>query len=323
MTKKLNVVIYTGGYDTGGQGYRLKRAFDMYYPEEFNVRSVHSSDNYFHYPSDLIYRPREVYPIFQAADVIHMRNGLEGLKRLRPDALEGGVGLVCHWHGTRFRTEHKTLHPQVAAAGATQIVSTIDLALLESGLTWLPSPINMDAMWRIKANAKERAKDAPIRVAHAPTNRLIKSTAEVMDAILTVNTRSHPIVLDLIEKQRWATVLERKALADIYVDQLKLGYGNNALEAWAMRIPVIAGVSDPLVHQVMLETFRDIPFFEASQYSIAARLEEMATDSDLRSQWADMGLEHVARFHDDRKVAEQLAGIYRTAYERKVAHAAG
>lgn len=318
----LNVVIFSHGNDTGGQGYRLKRAFDRYYPDEFKVRSIHSSDSYFQYPMDIPYTPRIATGLFAEADIIHMRNGLEGLKRLRPDAYDGKVGLVCHWHGSRFRSEHKRLFPEVASTGAIQLVSTVDLGILESGLTWLPSPVDMAEMEVLVHASGHQTEGKPIRVVHAPTDRKIKATAELIKAITDLSVRL-PIELDLIERKPWREVLVRKAKGDIYMDQLDLGYGNNSLEAWALGLPVVAGVADPWVRNVMLQIFGDIPFFESSRKNLARDLEDLATDRDLRAQWAALGYDHVKRFHEEKVVVDQLAGIYRMAYERKVANAHG
>lgn len=306
-----NVVLFTAGYDTGGQGFRIKRAFDRWQAREFSVRSIHTLGSYFQYPADLAYHPSTAQPLFDAADVIHMRNGLEGLKRLRPAALEGRVGLICHWHGTRFRQEHAVLARETAQKGAKQLVSTVDLTLLAPDLTWLPSPIDV---YEMSSYRSPLDPDNPIRVAHSPTNRVVKGTQHVMDAVQGLYRRGLAIELDLIERKPWAYVLQRKAKADIYVDQLELGYGNNALEAWAMGIPVIAGVSDPAVRDAMLERFGTLPFYEATPETLTERIAELATDSALRSHWGMLGNLFVHEFHEESKVAALLSEIYRDAY---------
>jgi glycosyltransferase involved in cell wall biosynthesis len=313
----ISVIIFTAGHDTGGQGYRLKRAFDRYYPDEFSVRSVHSAVSYFKYPSDIEYRSRDAAAIFGKADVLHMRNGLEGLKRLRPEALEGKVGLISHYHGTRFREEHEALSAKDREVGAIQLVSTVDLLDLEPNLVWLPSPIDVFELKNVRDSALIDL-EAPIRVCHAPTNRKVKSTQAVLDAILRLNcTIGLPIELDLVEKQPFERVLQRKACSDIYVDQLNLGYGNNALEAWAMGLPVVAGVKSVRVRALMGEIFGQIPFYEADEGNLAEKLAELATDVHLRLQWGHIGYDHTMRFHDEKKVADQLASLYRAALEQR------
>lgn len=306
---KLKVVIFTANFDTGGQGWRIKNAFDKY-DLGVEVRSIHTSETYFNYPSDLRYRePEKIYELFADADVVHMRNGVEGLKRLlsRRSNNRPAPGVVVHYHGSRFREAHRELHAASAALGATELVSTIDLKLLEPGLIWLPSPHDLHGL----ANLRVLKGHPAVRVAHAPTDRAVKSTARVMEAADNLFRKGVPLLFDLIERTPWIEAMKRKAQADIYVDQLNLGYGNNAVEAWAMGIPVVAGVADPIVREEMIKAWGYLPFYEASEANLEERLGELATDPDLRHHWGEVGRQFVETYHDDHTVARSLAFIYR------------
>ena len=46
----------------------------------------------------------------------------------------------------------------------------------------------------------------------------------------------------------------RKGRADVFVDQMILGYGCNAIEAWGMGIPVIAGVDPEKAPSIIMQT---------------------------------------------------------------------
>ena len=319
--RPIEVVLFIAGYDTGGQGYRIKRAFDKYYSEEFHVRSVHTQSTYSHFPHDLEYRARDIVDLMAKADVLHMRNGFEDLGRLRPGALEPSspTGLVLHYHGTKFRANHATMAPAAAGLGAVQIASTIDLTMLEPGILWCPAPFDIVEIGAYRLVAEARGGQ-PIRAAHAPTDRYVKSTKKIMDAVSHLFHERHlSIELDLIERKSWDEVLRRKAASDIYIDQLRLGYGNNAVEAWCMGLPVVAGLDDPAVRSQMLKTFKtgSLPFYEANEVNLAARLAALVTDADLRLYWGQAGLAHVMKFHYDRYVADLLAGVYREALDRK------
>jgi hypothetical protein len=321
----IKVVLFTSAFDTGGQGWRIKRAFDRYCPD-FLVRSIHTDESYFAYPHDLRYRagPEFSYKLTEEADVLHFRNSFGGLKRLRASGKP--VGLVLHHHGTKFRQEHETLSRDARERGAIQLASTIDLAILEPDVAWLPAPFDLvelaalrtaavQASWSAAGTAPQ-AQPRPIRVAHAPTNRSVKSTLVVMKAVGLLAEAGLPIVLDLIERTPYAVCLARKAKADILIDQLELGYGNSAIEAWGMGIPVIAGVSSSAARNAMKAAWRDLPFYEATETSLVQRLAELATDSTLRSHWGAVGLAHAQKFHDEGTVAKQLAVVYRLAMER-------
>jgi glycosyltransferase involved in cell wall biosynthesis len=245
-----------------------------------------------------------------------MRNSLSGLKRLVGQRDNTPFGLVFHHHGTRFRSAHHEVWLEGQRAGALQVASTIDLTILEDGVEWLPSPFDIAYLMSLRMSAlKTKPEHAPFRVAHAPTDRTKKSTAALMDAILELNRRGIPTVLDLIERRPNDYCLARKAKADVYFDQLHLGYGNNAVEAWGMVVPVVAGVDDGPVAEAMLDRWGGLPFYRATESTIAARLAELATDKELRDYWAAIGYKHALTYHDSQVVAARLAGYYNTAME--------
>lgn len=309
----INVVLFTSTFDTGGQGWRIKRAFDRYQSPEFSVRSIHTAEAYFDYPHDVRYMAGQehTYGLTEAADVLHFRNHFGGLKRLRASGRP--VGLILHHHGTKFRGEHAVLAAEAREKGAIQLVSTLDLTVLEHDVTWLPSLFDVSELANLRLAAEAKRLPGPIRIAHSPTNRTVKSTNLVLEAVQKLANSGLNVVLDLIERKSYADTLSRKAKADILVDQLHLGYGNSAIEAWGMGIPVVAGVADGRAREVMLEAWGHLPFYEATPANLAERLAELATDADLRSHWGEIGRNHVWQFHDERKVSDLLATHYHNA----------
>ena len=151
----------------------------------------------------------------------------------------------------------------------------------------------------------------PVRIAHAPTDRGIKSTAAFLEATEQLKAEGHPIEVDLIEGVPWSECLARKAKADVYFDQVKLGYGCNSIEAWGMGIPVIAGGA-PSTLEEMQSRFGELPFYVADEDTIYDALKAM-TDKDTRDEYGQRGLRHVQRFHDDAKVVAQLQDVYTRA----------
>ena len=78
-------------------------------------------------------------------------------------------------------------------------------------------------------------------VAHGPTNREVKGTAQVIAAVDALRAEGVPVRLDLIEgvtaTRRWRA----SRAADVIVDQLRLGwYGGLAVEGMALGRPVLA-----------------------------------------------------------------------------------
>jgi hypothetical protein len=91
-----------------------------------------------------------------------------------------------------------------------------------------------------------------------------------------------------------------------------------------MGIPVIAGVNPSEAVGVsktyarrikwrMRQVWGELPFLEASERTLEARLEALIRDPELRTKWGAKGRAHVERFHDESKVVAQLQDIYRSA----------
>lgn len=306
----INVVIFAHLYDTGGQGYRIKKAFDRYQPG-YAVRAIHTQESYFNYPYDLRRTDGRVPDLFKKSDVVHVRNDTAGVAHYLSDY--GTRGLLVHHHGTIFREGHADLWPKFNALDAVQAASTLDLTMLEPSVWWLPSPYDLEELSRFRS---PRPLDSKFRIAHAPTNRAVKSTGTLIAAVTELQRLGIPVVLDLMEKQTWSSVLVRKAKADIYVDQLTLGYGNNAVEAWGLGIPVVAGVRSPAVKDLMIKAWGRLPFYEATEATLVDRLVELYEDLELRKYWAEVGWQHVVEHHDDETVVQGLVSLYTEALRK-------
>jgi glycosyltransferase involved in cell wall biosynthesis len=154
-----------------------------------------------------------------------------------------------------------------------------------------------------------------VLIVHAPTNRSVKSTDLFLEAIERLQDEGLPVEVDIIEHRPWRECLERKAKADIYFDQIKLGYGCNALEVWAMGIPVVAGADDRTLDE-MERRFGQLPFYHATEDTIYDALKELVESPELRERYGQIGQQYVRTHHDYPVVVEQLKGIYARALEK-------
>lgn len=279
------------GADTGGTGWNLKRAFDEH-STKITFRSCAKKTNYINYQHDLDWT--QARSEWRRANVVHLHNTLRTMR-----LFGNSKPFVLHHHGTHFRTNSETLNRDVAASGGRGVVSTLDLLRFGDGLTWIPQAHRVDIR---EPQISRRTKK--IRVGHAPTNRAVKDT----DAFLAACERLgvEPV---LIEGQSWADCLALKATCDVLYDQVQLGYGNNAIEAWALGIPVIAGASEEIL-STMRNEFGQLPFLTATVDTLGDAIAEM-TNRDTRQQWAETGQAHIERWHDGRESVQRLTAIYR------------
>lgn len=310
----MRVLILCSGADTGGQGIRIRTAFDRFKPD-WDVRSVSALRNYIDHDEDVFWAANssDVQRLYEAADVVHVRNSFDAFKRFARRSGQRKPVVIQH-HGSMFRADHRYLMAQARHVGAISLVSTIDLLRFSREAEWLPIPHDLAALAAVRENAV-RDPDK-IVIHHSPTNRRVKDTAlfeEVGDALMA----KYPNVeCRVVERVSWKDNLALKAEADIVYDQLKLGWGNNSLEAWAMGIPVVGGVDDPRTRSMMLERLGHLPIEDASPATLYAVLERLVLDPVARARAARRGLDYVRRWHDHEIVIEQLASVYERALRR-------
>jgi len=288
----MRVLLLAMTWDTAGQGAAIRAALATERPA-WRVDQVAAKVKGFGYPRQHAYAPDLVRSLWRRADVVHLNLSPAAVRTFgrRP-------GLVVHHHGSEYRYSRAAMDASCRRVGAAQVASTLDLT---GPATWLPTVVDVDAIAALR-------DPGPVTVAHSPSMRRLKQTEAVIAA-----TDATGLALDLIEHVPWAECLVRKGRAAIVVDQLLLGYGLSAIEAWCMGIPVVAGVADPETRRRMLATFGVLPFVDATPETLPERLAELAASADMRAEWGERGRAHVLRFHSQLAVAERLEAIYRRA----------
>lgn len=263
------------------------------------VRQVRRLPRFYDYPHDAEWDDRQA--LIEWADLVHVME--------IPGAIPAGKRAVLHHHGSYARANRAALRQ----TRAFHISSTLDLELLGLG-QWVPAPYDLDAL------ARHRKPSRVLTIAHAGTDAVSKSTRPFLAACERLAQEVELRVLH-IRNVTHAECLRVKGQADIYFDQVLLGYGNNAVEAMGMGIPVVAGI-DPkearrrghvipdATPDEMERRFDGLPFVRADEGTIYDALRLLADPAE-REKWGSRGLEHVRRFHDERAVAKQLEAIYR------------
>lgn len=299
-----------GKQDPGGVVGRFQVAAEKF--GSLTIRSAHRSAAYFDFPTDIVWTRQtevEIRDLVEQADIIHLNNSYAPAQRFHVRK-----PMLLHHHGTLFRSNPSYMLDTARHHRMLQAVSTIDLTRSAPDLLhWLPTAYDIDAL---AAFAKKRdvlkhriRPDGRIRVVSAPTNRELKSTAQLIAAVRHLQGEGLPLDLELIEGRTNLEVLTAKATADIVFDQTMYGYGCNAVEAWGMGVPVIAGADDWTL-AAMRKAWGGLPFYEATDATIADAIRALAQSKDLRAEWGARGLAHVRRYHDEKPALERLAKLY-------------
>lgn len=287
--------------DTGGNGWRTKLAFQKL--TDWDYRTTCRTTNYIDYPQDLPWS--DAYAHWVASDVVHVRDGFQAQARL--DAPDRPT--VIHHHGTVWRKNKDELLRIQRKSKAIGLAATLDIYLdAPDDLEWMPALYDINWLHRMRELAHQ-PDDGVFRVGHNPTNRAVKSTDLLIQAVDRLK-RKIKVELVLTEKVPWDQSLRAKAGVDVYFDQALLGYGNNAIEAWGMQIPVIAGGEDRTLDE-MKRRFGDLPFLQVTP---SVRSIEQAIllliDPDTWLKWSVRGHQHAQTWHSDRVVVPMLQKVY-------------
>lgn len=302
----MKVFIVSPGYDTAGQAARIAGAFKRHAPD-WSVRAMRLKRDFLHFPPDLEWDEERAIKLYDEADVVHHQNGLGMYVHLDKGQCKP---TILHHHGTRLRRNPDDVYSEGNSVGATQLVSTVDLLDDCPRATWLPSPCNVREVSSYRVEGKRGQDNTAVRIGHAPTNRRAKNTSAILAILDSLSERCN-IEIDLIEQVEWTACLSRKARCDIFIDQIALGYGNNAIEAMAMGIPVVSGWTNQQEREDFVQCSGTLPqFVEATLENLDAQLEPLIRSKELREEWGRRGRDYVDMFHAEERVVEQLKRIY-------------
>jgi hypothetical protein len=312
-----NLVILNAGPDTAGCSIGLKRAFDKY--TDWETRAICRKTVWLGYTPDIVWpkdatpeQTAEVMDIVRAADVLHVMDYEYALTPFRD--LLAGKTIVVHHLGTHFRRDPAGVSANAAAYGAIQVTDSIDLMLFPH-ISWLPVTTDLDSMAALRKRLYKRSKR--VRIAHAPTSREIKSTDIILSTVEALTAdyayRGVEIDFDVIEGVSNAECLERKATADIFVDQLDLGFGVNCIEAWGMGIPVVSGWRDDEPRRKSLEMWGRLPWADANEKTLVSVIEHLIESPKWRAELGEIGKQHAQRWHSEKSVVEQTLKVYGSA----------
>lgn len=306
----MNVLILSPGTDVGGGGIALKRAFDLHPELGWTARAVRRRDSPYRYPADIEWPhrdrrpPSQIVKLFAAADVIHVYEIPEVVKHF--DGYRRKT-IVVHHVGSRYRKDAAGYSARCKAIGAYEAVGSRELFGLATRGELCIGCVSFEPLAAIRAKVYQPSDR--VRIVHAPTNQTSKSTGPFLAACERLAKR-YPLDVDLVWQRPWAECLERKARADILFDQVWYGYGANAIEAWAMGVPVVAGYRDPEARARTLVDFGTFPFVEATEDTIEQALEPLVAHASIRAEWGRVGFEFGQRIHSERATVERMVGLY-------------
>jgi len=189
----------------------------------------------------------------------------------------------------------------------SKIVSTPDLLKWHPRATFIPNPmVFMNYRW----------DEGPIRIAHAPTNRELKGTELILQAIRELQAEGLPFEFDLIENLPRNEFVKRIQKAHIVIDQVNGSksqipglIGVISLETLSMGHVSVCHVADE-----MLPYYPDLPVVnvEPTVEGLKGSLIDLINDPEEARKRGLLGPGYIRKHHSLELIAQRHLAIYKT-----------
>lgn len=159
--------------------------------------------------------------------------------------------------------------------------------------------------------------NGPLKIIHAPTNRDIKGTHYLLNAVSKLNAKFPGAVeLVLVEGLSHDEAIKQYAQADLVVDQLLVGwYGGFAVEAMLLGKPVVVRIEENDIKFIPPEMARDLEcaVINSDPLGLYETLLGCLGDRDKLQSVARAGYEYALKWHAPRYVASLVVEKYNMA----------
>lgn len=159
----------------------------------------------------------------------------------------------------------------------------------------------------------------PLRIGHAPTNRRVKGTDLVEQAVASLQAEGHRCELVLVEGMTNVEARKQYESVDVLVDQLFYGwYGGLAVEAMALGKPVLVYLREDDLKFIPPAMRDELPFIRTTARTIEHDLRTVLTMP--RSEVVELARRSrafVERWHDPRRIAAELKADYEEALRKR------
>lgn len=166
--------------------------------------------------------------------------------------------------------------------------------------------------WTPHFNQLENRK---LRIGHAPSNRKVKGTDLILEALERLKKRGYEFEIVLVEGVSNAEAKKIYETIDILIDQIFAGwYGGLAVEVMALGKPVLVYIRQDDLKYIPAEMAADFPFLQVDPKNLEEQLREVL---DLSRQEllkiARRSRAYVKKWHNPLKIASALKSDYETA----------
>lgn len=212
--------------------------------------------------------------------------------------------VILHFHGSDIRGKKC---PYFIKYASKIIVATPDLIEWVPNATLILNPISLAQYQLENTNIKdESTQDTKITIVHAPTNRTIKGTNNIIYSIDELHKNGYNIDFKILENIPHSKLMDEFKKADIIVDQLILDwYGMVSIEGMTLGIPVCTHIGGQLESYIPSNA---IAYCDAN--NLTEVLTKLINEPNLRRCLANNGRKYVEQNHDVRAIVDKLINMY-------------
>ena len=166
---------------------------------------------------------------------------------------------------------------------------------------------------RITQRKIKKPSNRILKVLHAPTDRGLKGSHFLLDAIEKINEKEKRIELILVENIPYEEALELYKTADLVVDQLLIGwYGAFAVEVMKSGVPVACFISSKDAGYLPNGMFVDLEdaIINMNPFAVESTLLAIIEDRSVLSKKADAALSYIHKWHEPDFVVGQSLEYY-------------
>lgn len=178
--------------------------------------------------------------------------------------------------------------------------------------TFLPYTI---AYWDnvVASNLGHMVSSKKIRIVHAPTDRAVKGSGFIIEAMKKLQILYKNVEFILVEGKSNQEALAIYATADLVIDQILGGwYGGLAVEVMKLGKPVMVFIREEDLKFIPKEMAKDCmeTFINVTPATIFEKLNYIVDNPQQLALYSQKSLEYVHRWHDPAKVALITKEIY-------------
>jgi len=253
------------------------------------------------FPINRIFRLLWVLLFFRDYDIYHFHyeSILFGLDL--PLWKSFGKKIIIHYHGTDIRDKKENWFYSKNAD--LIFVSTPDLLKYSKRARWLPNPIDLDEINKVK---EETAIN--LKILHAPSKTRTKGSQLIVPVLKSIpETKAQIILVTNLEREKLLEVMKGSS---VIIDQMnEIGcYGMLSIEAMAMGKTSLCSISEEY-----LKYFKQIPIIRINNQNLETQIKKILDGKYNLSEIGKQGKKYISRFHDDLIVARKIMHHMRMA----------